>query len=274
MFRPKLSLPLPQNCTTIVETGIYGLSPTDENKSDNAQSCGNTSKALLTPKMRASACRREQNCRLRSRFDATVGLTISYLLGCLLVAVVPTTMSFRHPTTRSAIRIQKDLCTTNIDQQSRTSSCYNTNAHQLYRWNVPPRLSIVAMKMVMDGDDYRNEEFDNDDDDDVDYTSENDDVSNIDLRSTGGNDTDAAAAASYDFGEEDLESAGVVIDDLSWRVEKLRLEEANTRRFLKAKPRFLPYEECRKWVQAWGRWTSEEDWYVKLCSLFGWLLKI
>ena len=51
-----------------------------------------------------------------------------------------------------------------------------------------------------------------------------------------------------------------VIPDLSWRVAKLRLEEANTRRFLKSKPRFLPYEECRKWVQAWNRWDSEEDW--------------
>mmetsp|Transcript_14895 Transcript_14895/g.33591 ORF Transcript_14895/g.33591 Transcript_14895/m.33591 type:complete len:220 (-) Transcript_14895:249-908(-) len=55
--------------------------------------------------------------------------------------------------------------------------------------------------------------------------------------------------------------AGVVIEDLNWRVEKLRLEEANTRRFLKSGPRFLPYEECQKWVQAWGeRWTSETEW--------------
>lgn len=57
--------------------------------------------------------------------------------------------------------------------------------------------------------------------------------------------------------------AGVVIDDLNWRVEKLRLEEANKRRFLKSGPRFLPYDECRKWVQAWGeRWISSEEWYV------------
>ena len=57
--------------------------------------------------------------------------------------------------------------------------------------------------------------------------------------------------------------AGVVIEDLNWRVEKLRLEEANTRRFLKAGPRFLPYGECKKWVQAWGeRWTSANEWYV------------
>ena len=57
--------------------------------------------------------------------------------------------------------------------------------------------------------------------------------------------------------------AGVVLEDLSWRVEKLRLEEANKRRFLKSGPRFLPYGECQKWVQAWGeRWLSAEEWYV------------
>lgn len=63
-----------------------------------------------------------------------------------------------------------------------------------------------------------------------------------------------------DDGNDDLDSPLHVLEDLSWRVEKLRLEEANTRRFLKAGPRFLPYEECRKWVQAWNRWDNEEDW--------------
>jgi hypothetical protein len=53
--------------------------------------------------------------------------------------------------------------------------------------------------------------------------------------------------------EEVGEEAGIVFEDLSWRVAKLRLEEANTRRFLKAKPRYLPYDQCRKWVQAWNR---------------------
>lgn len=58
--------------------------------------------------------------------------------------------------------------------------------------------------------------------------------------------------------------AGVVLEDLDWRVEKLRLEEANKRRFLKSGPRFLPYEEAKKWVQAWGeRWISEKEWYVE-----------
>lgn len=65
-----------------------------------------------------------------------------------------------------------------------------------------------------------------------------------------------------DFGEGDVgDDSGVTIEDLNWRVQKLRLEEENKRRFLKAKPRFLPYDDCMRWVQAWGqRWTSEEDW--------------
>eukprot|EP00977_Amphora_coffeiformis_P009730 scaffold2243_cov165-Amphora_coffeaeformis.AAC.10 len=61
------------------------------------------------------------------------------------------------------------------------------------------------------------------------------------------------------FGE-DLDTGAVMIEELSWRVEKMRLEEQNKQRFLKARPRFLPYEECRKWVQAFGRWETEEDW--------------
>lgn len=70
-------------------------------------------------------------------------------------------------------------------------------------------------------------------------------------------------SGSEDFwaGDGDLDAPSEAIDDLSWRVEKLRLEEANKRRFLKAGPRFLPYGECRKWVLAWGnRWETEEDW--------------
>lgn len=61
------------------------------------------------------------------------------------------------------------------------------------------------------------------------------------------------------FGE-DLDTGAVVIEDLSWRVEKMRLEEQNKQRFLKSQPRFLPYDECRRWVQALGRWKTEEDW--------------
>ncbi|GKY95669.1 hypothetical protein MPSEU_000527900 [Mayamaea pseudoterrestris] len=68
----------------------------------------------------------------------------------------------------------------------------------------------------------------------------------------------------YDDGFDSMDSNnnnGQVIADLTWRVAKLRLEEQHTARFLKSQPRFLPYDDCRKWVQAWGsRWQSEEDW--------------
>lgn len=40
------------------------------------------------------------------------------------------------------------------------------------------------------------------------------------------------------------------LDELSWRAAKVKLEEANTRSFLKRRPRKLKYEEARKWVQA------------------------
>lgn len=63
---------------------------------------------------------------------------------------------------------------------------------------------------------------------------------------------------SYEGG--DLDTPSIVLEDLSWRVDKLRLEEANKKRFLKSRPIFLPYEECRKWVAAWGRWSSEGEW--------------
>lgn len=63
------------------------------------------------------------------------------------------------------------------------------------------------------------------------------------------------------IGDGGLDSGGVMIDDLMWRVEKLRLEERNKQQFLKARARFLPYEECRKWVQAWGqRWRNAQEW--------------
>jgi len=63
--------------------------------------------------------------------------------------------------------------------------------------------------------------------------------------------------------EEDLvigNVPGVSIDGLDWRVSRLKLEEANTKRFLKSKPRYLPYDECRKWVMAMARWDTEQEW--------------
>lgn len=65
---------------------------------------------------------------------------------------------------------------------------------------------------------------------------------------------------NFDLELDEINEFPSPIPDLSWRVEKMRLEEANTRRFLKAGPRFLPYDECRRWVQAWNRWDSKDDW--------------
>ena len=60
---------------------------------------------------------------------------------------------------------------------------------------------------------------------------------------------------------EGMDTGPEFLSDLTWRVEKLRLEEQNKKRFLKAGPRFLRYDDCRKWVQAWGnRWQSQEEW--------------
>jgi len=50
-----------------------------------------------------------------------------------------------------------------------------------------------------------------------------------------------------------------ILDDFSWRAEKIRLEEENTKQFLKRRPRKLPYEDARRWVQAnLGPDTKEE----------------
>lgn len=65
---------------------------------------------------------------------------------------------------------------------------------------------------------------------------------------------------SSSFLGEDLDTGAVVIQELSWRVQKLRLEEQNTQRFLRSQARFLPYNECRRWVQAFSRWETEDDW--------------
>ena len=49
------------------------------------------------------------------------------------------------------------------------------------------------------------------------------------------------------------------LDDLSWRVNRQRLEEANTKRFLKAKPVKLPYKMSQRWIQMnWNPKTKEE----------------
>ncbi|KAL7482036.1 hypothetical protein ACHAW6_007724 [Cyclotella cf. meneghiniana] len=51
----------------------------------------------------------------------------------------------------------------------------------------------------------------------------------------------------------------VYIPELSWRVAKLRLEEANTKQILSRKPLKLPYKTSRRWIQAnWAPKTKEE----------------
>ncbi len=59
---------------------------------------------------------------------------------------------------------------------------------------------------------------------------------------------------------ESIQKDPELLPDLAWRVEKMRLEEANTRRFLRSKPRYLPYEEARRWAISWNLWDSEEEW--------------
>eukprot|EP01082_Thalassiosira_pseudonana_P005896 g5614.t1 g5614 contig2:913544-914167(+) len=51
----------------------------------------------------------------------------------------------------------------------------------------------------------------------------------------------------------------VHIDELNWRLAKLRLEESYTKRILSRKPIKLPYEQSRKWIQRnWNPKTKEE----------------
>lgn len=68
------------------------------------------------------------------------------------------------------------------------------------------------------------------------------------------NDCDDGDAASASPTASDFEN-------LMTRVNRMQLEEDHFRRILKSRPRKLPYEECAKWVQAWGnRWESKEEW--------------
>jgi len=67
-------------------------------------------------------------------------------------------------------------------------------------------------------------------------------------------------------GSDDGDAASVSptvsdFENLMTRVNRMQLEEDHFRRILKSRPRKLPYEECAKWVQAWGnRWKSKEEW--------------
>lgn len=74
------------------------------------------------------------------------------------------------------------------------------------------------------------------------------------------------------FGEGELDSSadgGIVLKDLNWRVENLRLEEQHKKRFLKSRPRSLPYgmksvvDECKLLVggklEDWKEWIAMEE---------------
>mmetsp|Transcript_26136 Transcript_26136/g.44437 ORF Transcript_26136/g.44437 Transcript_26136/m.44437 type:complete len:181 (-) Transcript_26136:127-669(-) len=63
-----------------------------------------------------------------------------------------------------------------------------------------------------------------------------------------------------DSESSDTNKENVVIEDLSWRVAKARLEEeASKRSFLKRKPLKLSYEQSQKWIQRnWAIKTEEE----------------
>ena len=50
-----------------------------------------------------------------------------------------------------------------------------------------------------------------------------------------------------------------MLDELSWRVAKIRLEDSHTQGFLKRKPVKLRYRDARRWVQAnLGAETKDE----------------
>lgn len=55
------------------------------------------------------------------------------------------------------------------------------------------------------------------------------------------------------------ETKNLLIDDFSWRVEKVRLEEANKKRFLRRKPIKMSYADSQKWIQRnWAPETQQE----------------
>lgn len=57
------------------------------------------------------------------------------------------------------------------------------------------------------------------------------------------------------------EGPAVMLDEgdylLLYRAE---LQEQYRQSILKRKPRFLPYKECAKWVQAMNLWDTQEEW--------------
>ena len=83
--------------------------------------------------------------------------------------------------------------------------------------------------------------------------------SSISRTMTDNNDKFTSLNEEFDQGGNDG-NYGEIMPDLEWRVAKLKLEEANTQRFLKARRRYLPYADCRKWAIATDRFDCEQDW--------------
>lgn len=58
---------------------------------------------------------------------------------------------------------------------------------------------------------------------------------------------------SNNDGEPNQVENMIIIEELSWRVAKVRLEEANTKRFLNRKPLKMSYLQSRQFIQRnWG----------------------
>ena len=78
--------------------------------------------------------------------------------------------------------------------------------------------------------------------------------------------------------EEEDEEEGAEDDlwsSLAVRVARMRLEEENTRRFLKSGATFLTYEKCKEWIQQNGYgWKSKEEWddYISLGENVQWFI--
>ncbi|KAL7532308.1 hypothetical protein ACHAXR_004553 [Thalassiosira sp. AJA248-18] len=86
----------------------------------------------------------------------------------------------------------------------------------------------------------------------------NDDGSN----SEGNDDTstnDDASPSSSSPKNNNEKNVLIDEDELSWRVAKVRLEDANTQRFLRRKPIKLSYSQSQKWIQMnWAPETKQE----------------
>ncbi len=105
-------------------------------------------------------------------------------------------------------------------------------------------VAISASFAENDDDDCACNDDDNDDDDDDIIGDDDGGEGTEDVNDDDGDDVrddGMDAAVRRDDNDDD--------DDLSWRVAKLRLEEANTRRFLKARPVKLSYETSRSWIR-------------------------